>query len=40
VHLNHLSLTNFRSYTRLELDLPGRLTVIQGANGQGKTNLL
>lgn len=40
MRLNHLSLTNFRNYTRLELDLPGRLTVIQGANGQGKTNLL
>ena len=40
MHLNHLSLTNFRNYTRLELELPGRLTVIQGANGQGKTNLL
>ncbi len=40
MHLNHLSLANFRNYARLELDLPGRLTVIQGANGQGKTNLL
>jgi DNA replication and repair protein RecF len=40
VHLYHLSLANFRNYTRLELELPGRLTVIQGANGQGKTNLL
>ena len=40
MRLNHLSLTNFRNYTRLELGLPGRLTVIQGANGQGKTNLL
>lgn len=40
MHLNHLSLTNFRNYARLELSLPGRLTVIQGANGQGKTNLL
>jgi DNA replication and repair protein RecF len=40
VHLNHLSLTNFRNYARLELELSGRLTVIQGANGQGKTNLL
>ncbi len=40
MRLNHLSLTNFRNYTRLELDLSGRLTVVQGANGQGKTNLL
>ena len=35
-----LSLTNFRNYRRLEIDLqPGR-TLIQGANAQGKTNLL
>jgi DNA replication and repair protein RecF len=40
VRLNHLSLTNFRNYSRLELDLPDRLTVLQGANAQGKTNLL
>ncbi len=40
MHLTHLSLTNFRNYTRLELSLPDRLTVLQGANAQGKTNLL
>src|SRR5512143_1837311 len=40
MRLNHLSLTNFRNYTRLELDLPDRLTVVQGSNAQGKTNLL
>lgn len=40
MRLNHLSLANFRNYTRLELSLPAGLTVIQGANGQGKTNLL
>src|SRR5512143_1025828 len=40
MRLNHLSLTNFRNYSRLELKLPGRLTVLQGANAQGKTNLL
>jgi DNA replication and repair protein RecF len=40
VRLNYLSLTNFRNYTRLELSLPDRLTVIQGGNAQGKTNLL
>ncbi|MEJ5199128.1 MAG: AAA family ATPase, partial [Anaerolineae bacterium] len=40
MRLNHLSLTNFRNYVRLELSLAERLTVIQGANGQGKTNLL
>jgi DNA replication and repair protein RecF len=40
MRLNYLSLTNFRNYARLELRLAGRLTVIQGANAQGKTNLL
>jgi len=36
----HLSLTNFRNYVRLELDLPPNISVFQGANAQGKTNLL
>jgi DNA replication and repair protein RecF len=40
VRLNTLSLTNFRNYVRLELRLPDRLTVLQGANAQGKTALL
>jgi len=40
VHLKYLSLTNFRNYVRLELNVPDRLTVIQGGNAQGKTNLL
>ena len=40
MHLNYLSLTNFRNYARLELSLSDRLTVVQGANAQGKTNLL
>jgi DNA replication and repair protein RecF len=41
VRLGHLWLTDFRNYTTAELDPdPDGLTVIQGANGQGKTNLL
>ena len=40
MHLRHLSLTNFRNYIRLELDLPLGLTIIQGQNAQGKSNLL
>ena len=40
MHLSHLSLTHFRNYQRLELDLAGRLTLLQGQNAQGKTNLL
>jgi len=40
MHLRHLSLTNFRNYARLELDLPLGLTLVQGKNAQGKSNLL
>ena len=40
MHLKHLSLTNFRNYVRLELDLPLGLTIVQGQNAQGKSNLL
>jgi len=40
VHLRHLSLTHFRNYIRLELDLPLGLTIVQGQNAQGKSNLL
>ncbi|GIV80500.1 MAG: DNA replication and repair protein RecF [Litorilinea sp.] len=38
--LAHLSLTHFRNYHRLELDFTRRLTLLQGHNAQGKTNLL
>ena len=38
--ITHLSLTNFRNYSRLELDLPEGITLLQGDNAQGKTNLL
>ncbi|MCE5260093.1 MAG: DNA replication/repair protein RecF [Chloroflexi bacterium] len=38
--LRHLELTNFRSYTRLELDLQACIHIFQGENAQGKTNLL
>ncbi|MCJ7667741.1 MAG: DNA replication/repair protein RecF [Anaerolineae bacterium] len=40
MRLIHLSLTNFRNYLRLELDLPPQLTLLQGGNAQGKTNVL
>jgi len=40
LYIAHLSLTNFRNYERLELDLPPHLVVLQGDNAQGKTNLL
>ena len=38
--VRHLSLTDFRSYTTAELELADGLTVVTGANGQGKTNLV
>lgn len=40
MHITHLSLTNFRNYGRLELDLPAGPTLLHGRNAQGKTNLL
>lgn len=40
MRLTHLSLTNFRNYARLELDLPGGATLLVGDNAQGKSNLL
>jgi len=38
--LTRLSLTNFRNYVRLVLDLPPGLVLIRSDNAQGKTNLL
>jgi DNA replication and repair protein RecF len=40
MHIRTLSLTNFRNYARLELDLPERPLLLYGANAQGKTSLL
>lgn len=40
MHLKHLSLTNFRSLTRLDVELPRRATVLVGSNAQGKTSVL
>jgi DNA replication and repair protein RecF len=40
MHFAHLSLTNVRSFRRLELDLQPGLHVITGPNGSGKSNLL
>ncbi len=40
MRIEHLSLTNFRNYARLELDFPGHTILLQGDNAQGKTNLL
>jgi len=40
MQVRKLSLTNFRNYARLELDLPGGVVLLHGDNAQGKTNLL
>ena len=41
MQIDHLSLTNFRNYARLELSLPlGRPVVLYGDNAQGKTSVL
>jgi DNA replication and repair protein RecF len=40
MQLTHLSLTNFRNFIRLETDFPSGLTILVGANAQGKTSLL
>ncbi|MDQ2692153.1 MAG: DNA replication/repair protein RecF [Chloroflexota bacterium] len=40
MYLKHLSLTNFRNFTRLDIDLPRRVVLLVGANAQGKTSIL
>lgn len=40
MQIDHLSLTNFRNYARLELSLPQRPIVLHGENAQGKTSVL
>lgn len=38
--LTHLSLTNFRAFSRLDVDVPGGIVLLHGDNAQGKTSLL
>jgi len=40
VHLSHLSLKNFRSYSELNLPLAPGITIFLGRNGEGKTNIV
>lgn len=40
MHLSHLSLKNFRSYSELELPLEPGITIFLGKNGEGKTNIV
>ncbi len=38
--LTHLSLTNFRAFSRLDVEIPGGIVLLHGDNAQGKTSLL
>ncbi len=40
MYLKRLSLTNFRKFTRLDVDIPRQVVVLVGANAQGKTSIL
>ncbi len=40
MYIQHLSLTNFRNFARLDIDLPRRVVLVVGSNAQGKTSLL
>ncbi len=40
MYLQHLSVTNFRNFARLDLDLPRGTLLLVGSNAQGKTSLL
>lgn len=40
MQIEHLSLKNFRNYTRLEMTIPTGAVLIHGQNAQGKTSLL
>ncbi|MGA8255859.1 MAG: DNA replication/repair protein RecF [Nocardioides sp.] len=40
MHVSHLALHNFRSYTLVDVELGPGVTAFVGRNGQGKTNLV
>jgi DNA replication and repair protein RecF len=40
MYLTHLSLTNFRSFARLDLEVPRQVVLLVGSNAQGKTSIL
>lgn len=40
MYLTHLSLTNFRAFTRLDMEIPRRTLLLVGDNAQGKTSIL
>ncbi|MEA3326953.1 MAG: DNA replication and repair protein RecF [Chloroflexota bacterium] len=40
MHLKHLSLTDFRGFSRLDLDIPREIFLLVGENAQGKSTIL
>jgi len=40
MYLTRLSLSNFRAFTRLDMEIPRRLLLLVGDNAQGKTTIL
>lgn len=40
MYLKHISLTNFRNFARLDIDMPRGTIVLMGSNAQGKTSFL
>ncbi len=40
MYLTHLSLTSFRIFSRLDIDIPRRVILLVGDNAQGKTTVL
>lgn len=40
MYLTHLSLTNFRNFSRLDVDVPRGAVLLVGENAQGKTSVL
>jgi DNA replication and repair protein RecF len=40
MYLTHLSLTDYRAFTRLDMDVPRRVLLLVGHNAQGKTSIL
>jgi DNA replication and repair protein RecF len=40
MQLNHLSLTSYRNFARLDVDVPEGVVLVLGSNAQGKTSLL
>ena len=40
MHLTRLALTNFRIFSRLDLQFPKKIILLAGSNAQGKTTIL